>query len=264
LQRKLTQLDLFEGKIDGYYGPQTARAIRAFEQQAGLQPVGALTRQVVEAIMAAGAGAPRAAVEPSLLPPTPVIPAARPVSQPQTIPVMAALPPPTATAAATGNPVTAGGQSAIGVPASRSPQPVDVIGEALQSVAQPAVATIEGLLTGSSAGSAPSPTPAIAQPSPPPLLASPSPRPAVLAAAPPQLSPLSAPPSTAGSTERELVMKVQRGLASLGFLAGSIDGIAGEATGKAIRNFEVYHNYAVTGRVTPELVGMLLEAGAVL
>lgn len=36
LQRKLQQLELFAGKIDGYYGPQTAHAIRKFEEMQGL------------------------------------------------------------------------------------------------------------------------------------------------------------------------------------------------------------------------------------
>jgi peptidoglycan hydrolase-like protein with peptidoglycan-binding domain len=61
-----------------------------------------------------------------------------------------------------------------------------------------------------------------------------------------------------------VVAQVQRGLASLGFLHGPADGVAGEATAKAIRNFEVYFNYSVTGRITPELLDLLLENGAVI
>jgi peptidoglycan hydrolase-like protein with peptidoglycan-binding domain len=66
------------------------------------------------------------------------------------------------------------------------------------------------------------------------------------------------------STNAELVAAVQRGLASLGFLYGQVDGVAGEGTAKAIRNFEVYYNYEVTGEVTPELVRMLRQAGAAI
>lgn len=62
--------------------------------------------------------------------------------------------------------------------------------------------------------------------------------------------------------QRELVAAVQRGLASLGFLHGEIDGIAGEATSRAIRNFEVFHNYRVTGEVSPELLDLLQAANA--
>jgi peptidoglycan hydrolase-like protein with peptidoglycan-binding domain len=63
-------------------------------------------------------------------------------------------------------------------------------------------------------------------------------------------------------TDPVIVAKVQRGLASLGFLHGPADGIAGEATAKAIRNFEVYYNYKVTGRITPELLDLLVQNGA--
>jgi peptidoglycan hydrolase-like protein with peptidoglycan-binding domain len=62
--------------------------------------------------------------------------------------------------------------------------------------------------------------------------------------------------------DHDLVLAVQRGLASLGFLHGPVDGIAGEATAKAVRNFEVFHNYRVTGAVTPELIDMLQAANA--
>jgi peptidoglycan hydrolase-like protein with peptidoglycan-binding domain len=70
------------------------------------------------------------------------------------------------------------------------------------------------------------------------------------------------PVSTIDSKDPKLVAKVQRGLASLGFLSGQIDGRPGEATARAIRNFEVWNNYDVTGRVTPELLKLLIAAGA--
>lgn len=65
-------------------------------------------------------------------------------------------------------------------------------------------------------------------------------------------------------TDPVVVAKVQRGLGSLGFLHGPADGVAGEATAKAIRNFEVYFNYKVTGRITPELLDLLVDNGAVI
>jgi len=37
-----------------------------------------------------------------------------------------------------------------------------------------------------------------------------------------------------------------------------------EATAKAIRNFEVYYNYDLTGRITAELVNLLVQNGAVI
>jgi hypothetical protein len=60
----------------------------------------------------------------------------------------------------------------------------------------------------------------------------------------------------------QVIEQVQRGLASLGFLQGAIDGKPGEATAKAIRAFEIFHNYAPTGEATPQLVGLLRDAGA--
>jgi peptidoglycan hydrolase-like protein with peptidoglycan-binding domain len=57
---------------------------------------------------------------------------------------------------------------------------------------------------------------------------------------------------------------VQRGLTSLGFLHAPVDGPAGEATAKAIRNIEVYFNYNLTGRVTRQLVQLLEQNGAVI
>ena len=64
------------------------------------------------------------------------------------------------------------------------------------------------------------------------------------------------------ATDPVFVAKVQRGLASLGFLHGPADGLAGEATAKAIRNFETYFNYQTTGRISPELLDLLIENGA--
>ena len=41
VQKKLFELQLFTGKVDGYYGPKTAEAIRAFETRNGMTPTGA-------------------------------------------------------------------------------------------------------------------------------------------------------------------------------------------------------------------------------
>jgi peptidoglycan hydrolase-like protein with peptidoglycan-binding domain len=66
------------------------------------------------------------------------------------------------------------------------------------------------------------------------------------------------------ATDRELVTMIQRGLASLGFFRAAIDGHPGEATAKAIREFENFHSYQVTGAVNPDLVGLLRDAGATI
>jgi peptidoglycan hydrolase-like protein with peptidoglycan-binding domain len=66
------------------------------------------------------------------------------------------------------------------------------------------------------------------------------------------------------SNNSDVVSAIQRGLNSLGFLHAKVSGVADEATAKAIRNFEVYFNYNVTGRVTKQLVGLLEQNGAVI
>jgi len=68
----------------------------------------------------------------------------------------------------------------------------------------------------------------------------------------------------AGSTDPVLITKIQRGLASLGFLGAKIDGVPGEGTAKAIRNFEVFYDYRVTGLATPQLLNLLVQHGAVI
>jgi len=70
------------------------------------------------------------------------------------------------------------------------------------------------------------------------------------------------PGDDAGSTDPVLITKIQRGLASLGFLAQKIDGVPGEGTAKAIRNFEVFYDYRVTGLATPQLLNLLVQHGA--
>jgi len=71
-------------------------------------------------------------------------------------------------------------------------------------------------------------------------------------------------PASSAATNVDLVKSVQRGLSSLGFLRTEINGVADEATARAVRNFEVYYNYAVSGRVTNELVNLLVQNGAVI
>ena len=70
------------------------------------------------------------------------------------------------------------------------------------------------------------------------------------------------PGADSGSTDPVLITKIQRGLASLGFLAQKIDGVPGEGTAKAIRNFEVFYDYKVTGLATPQLLNLLTQHGA--
>lgn len=165
VQTMLKALGFFDAPVDGYYGPVTAEAIRAFEQSAGLTSTGAIAPALIEALEAAYMRGQSL----SLAPPAPVAPMAAPSRPP------------------TADPLAEIARSAIQVPPA------------------------------------------------------------------PQLD-----------RERELVVAVQRGLASLGFLHGEIDGIAGEATARAIRNFEVFNNYPVSGEVSAELIDMLQAANASL
>jgi peptidoglycan hydrolase-like protein with peptidoglycan-binding domain len=168
VQTMLKALGLFEAEIDGYYGPVTATAIRAFEQSAGLTSTGAISPGLIEALEAAYM---RAQIR-------------QPISM---------VPPETVAAAA----------------GSSQPTAVDPLAEIARSASH-------------------------------------------------------VPPASQPDPQREFVAAVQRGLASLGFLHGEIDGIAGEATARAIRNFEVFNNYPVTGEVTPDLIDMLQAANASL
>jgi hypothetical protein len=74
------------------------------------------------------------------------------------------------------------------------------------------------------------------------------------------------PPAVSNDTESSidpvLISKIQRGLASLGFLAQKIDGVPGEGTAKAIRNFEVFYDYKITGLATRQLLDLLVQHGA--
>lgn len=191
LQQKLASLGLYVGEADGFYGPQTAEAIRAFEGRLGLLPIGAVTPEVLQAAANANLPSPSATVAPSVVP----APIVKPIDQ------IAAL----------------------------VEKPVEVLQQAVEAQqiprglnADPLSKIVQRVATATQNGnSAPIPT-----------------------------------------QNRQLIENIQRGLASLGFLRGKIDGVAGEATAKAIRNFEVYYNYEVTGAVTPELIDLLTNAGA--
>ncbi|KKB11627.1 hypothetical protein VE25_11600 [Devosia geojensis] len=295
VQKKLFELKLFEGEVDGYYGPMTARAIRAFEERNGLTPQGALTPTVIKAILEADAEGRMPAP-----PPAPTV-AAAPAPAPQ-----ATIPAPQSTA-------TAAAPAPAAAPIEVAEQPDILIGPVesrsnpIDAVVASATDTIDSIISeldtrGTPSQPAQRPVPALpllsspepsaaSQPMPEPIASAPRPTAPVTQAATPAATttpattgeprqaarntpqatqaPAQQPSAARGPTQqvtpatgRELVMQVQRGLASLGFLHGAIDGQANEATARAIRNFEVYHNYRVTGQVSPALVDMLVAAGA--
>jgi peptidoglycan hydrolase-like protein with peptidoglycan-binding domain len=243
VQRKLTAFKLFDGKVDGLYGPRTARAIKAFQTSVGQEPTGKLTMEIVNLIKSTpitaepvkAETAPTIAVEP-------VEPA--PVANQQTLQLVEpkvenALPAPA--------PLLAANEAA---------EPVTEEVAALEpTVDETGVSTLTAETSVAPASNGPTKrtvqTIAIQAPA--------------AEAATTQAAVETAPIDVLKSaTDPKVVGAVQRGLASLGFLHGEIDGVAGEATAKAIRNFEVYYNYNVTGRITPELVNLLVQNGAVI
>lgn len=246
VQKKLTELGLFNGKVDGFYGPMTANAIRSFEVRNNMTPTGALTRDVIDAILRADAYgvvpvAQQAAVQPA---PEPVVvqpapqPAVQQVAQPAAQPaqdrVVARLP--------TLGPVD---------------QAVDTVGTAAAQTLDTIIAAVDGARS----------APAQAMPAPVQIaslepMAPPRPVTAVQPEPVPQQMMAAANSDLAPANNTQLVSQIQRGLASLGFYHGSIDGHPGDGTAKAIREFENFHSYRVTGQVKPDLVGLLRQAGA--
>jgi peptidoglycan hydrolase-like protein with peptidoglycan-binding domain len=219
IQRKLAAFKLFDAKVDGIYGPRTARAIKAFEQQIGRRATGQLTPEIIAIIKA-----------------TPIT----------------AEPAPPATATAETAPALELTQAPPAELALPAPEP-------LSADEAPATDESAGVTTlaMTSPPAASGPTKRVV----PTIEVRADTAPAQLAMSAPITTPIDV---TKIDSDPKVVSAVQRGLSSLGFLHGTIDGVAGEATAKAIRNFEVYYNYNVTGRITPELVNLLVQNGAAI
>ena len=246
VQKKLFELGLFQGKVDGFYGPMTARAIRAFEDRNNLEPTGALTPDVIDAILRADAQGLVPVAQQAVVAPAPVVQQAAVVA-----------PPPA--------PVVQADRVVAVLPAI---SPVDA---AVDTVGSAAAQTLDGIIAAVDGGrtapvtQAGAPTPAM------PMLASSAqpmpaavPAPVQVASLEPMAAPQAAVPAVAAVNNVQLVSQIQRGLASLGFYRGSIDGHPGDSTARAIREFENFHSYKVTGQINPDLVGLLRDAGASL
>ena len=264
VQKKLFELQLFTGKVDGYYGPKTAEAIRAFETRNGMTPTGANDPAVFEMILgadSAGRATTPVVQQPQAAAPAPVV-EAQPLQQAAVAPQPVAAPAPAA-------PLD---QIVARLPALSPAEQV------FDDVAQTAASTIDSIiagLDGGSRGAAPAasnpPTPSAALPAltaqvqpqamPAPVQqAAVAPQPVQLASAAPVATPVAVPPAT----DAALVAQIQTGLASLGFFHGPIDGRPGPETARAIREFENFHRYKMTGQVQPDLVELLLKAGATI
>jgi peptidoglycan hydrolase-like protein with peptidoglycan-binding domain len=238
VQRKLTAFKLFDGKVDGLYGPRTARSVKAFEARIGREPTGKLTPELVDLIKATPIIAEPAKIElapiveaaPASV--TAELPAAEPLALVETENALPAPAPLLATTTPVEEPVA-------------KAEPLIAIDESGTSAVEmtslpqnaPTKRTVQTIAV---RASAPAPSQTM-----PEILTTPI-------------------DVTKVDSDPKVVGAIQRGLSSLGFLHGEIDGVAGEATAKAIRNFEVYYNYNVTGRITAELVNLLVQNGAVI
>lgn len=253
VQRKLAELQLFTGKVDGYYGPQTAEAIRAFEQRNGMTPTGALDPRVIDAILGADPAGRVTAPQPQAAMPAPAAqPAPAPVRQavvtPQPSPqdqVVARLPELSPAERAFDTVAQSAADTIDSIIAA-----VDVSRSTPQSVANPPIPSAP--LPSHEARSQPMPAPVQQASLQPP--ASPVVTPAPVA------STVRVPPAN----DTELVTQIQRGLASLGFFRAPVDGKPGPETARAIREFENFHRYRMTGQVQPDLIDLLLQAGATI
>ncbi len=171
MQKKLASFGFFNEVADGYYGPKTAAAIRAFEKSVGKKPVGAITPEILRDILSAKTSPTSAVVEPNV----------KPMTRPDTH-------------------VSAN----------------NLIEDPIMQIVRNAASNNNN----------------------------------------------SVPVARVQKVDEQMIKNVQLGLASLGFLYGKVDGVAGASTSKAIREFEVFHNYEVSGKVSPELLDMLIGAGA--
>ena len=273
VQKKLLELQLFKGTVDGYYGPKTAEAIRAFEQRNGMEITGSTDAAVLDAILSSDAsGTVAAAAAPQAVAPAAVLPQAEPVVQQAAMGVQPTVP--TAAPAVQADQV-------VGRVAGLSPAE-----QAFDDVAQTAASTIDSIIAAVDTPRTGTPQPVANPPVPSatlpviPSQAMPAripPAPAVQQAAAPVIQPVAPPQAepaarTAAAetayvppaTDGELVSQIQRGLASLGFFRGQVDGKPGAETARAIREFENFYSYKMTGQVKPDLVELLLKAGATI
>ncbi|MBE7733680.1 peptidoglycan-binding domain-containing protein [Devosia faecipullorum] len=248
VQKKLFELNLFSGTIDGYYGPKTADAIRAFEQRNGMKLTGSTDDAVMEAILASDPSG--RILRPASTPaPAPVQPQAALVPTPQPAPAATTLP--------QQNPAVA-----------RLPE-LSPAEQVFDDVAQTAANTIDSIIA--AVDTSRTPPQAMANPPLPTVnvaatQAMPAPVAQAAATTGPAPQPLvtTAIARTPPANDTELVTQIQRGLASLGFFQSQVDGKPGPETARAIREFESFHRYKMTGQVQPDLVELLVKAGAII
>lgn len=252
VQKKLHELGLFTGKVDGYYGPRTAEAIRAFEQRNGMTPTGAMDAAVFDIILRADSAGNATVQRQSQVVQAPVV---------QPVVEVAAVQPPVAQIA----PVVQTPREDLAAARLPALSPAE---QAFDSVAQSAADTIDSIIAavdgarGSSSASANPPIPSASLPvqAARPVQATPQAAPQLASVQPASATPVRIAPAN----DTELVTQIQRGLASLGFFRARVDGKPGPETARAIREFENFYSYRMTGQVQPDLVELLLRAGATI
>jgi hypothetical protein len=145
-------------------------------------------------------------------------------------------------------------------------------------IANAATTTIDGILAnmGSPEPVPTTPTPSVAQMVQPAPVVAPQPAPTQVASLTPiqpptpaaapavEATPVAQTVTVLPANDAALVTQIQRGLASLGFFRAPIDGKPGPETARAIREFENFHRYKMTGQVQPDLVDLLVTAGATI
>ena len=198
MQEKLKEMGLFDGVVDGYYGPKTADAIRRFETRFDLPQTGAATPQLIEAVLQASVQTSQVTanvVQPATPDPAPV---ADQAPSDEIAPLLAQM----------------SEESRPTPPATQDQQVIADVAPRQQTLPEPQAQVAEAEI------------------------------PAAL--------------------DQNLVGDIQRGLARLGFLQGSVNGVPDEATARAIRKFQIFNNFVPTGEVSPRVREMLVSAGAYL
>lgn len=243
IQTLLARLGFFDKKRDGYYGPNTANAIRAFQKSKGLEQVGELSDVLKVQLYTAIEGGDIVPVKVEKVAkalPVPTLPLVKaPVSGPK--PVLA--PGPLELAAMLAKTV----EQALPAMGENVASAVSQVAKAVG--VEPTtrkVSTRKILSVPKRATMAPSQTMPVA------VAAKPLPNLAKAAPIPAKVAPDSQP----------LVASIQRGLLSLGYLHGEADGIAGDETAAAIRQFENDNNFPITGQASSHMLTMLIATEA--
>lgn len=257
MQERLIALGMLKGDADGLFGPMTSRAVRAFEASVGRPSTGQLTPEIVALVR--NSQIPQAPAETAVAaaPPLPEV-------TPPAVTARIATPAGNITARIEAPSVTPGVES------RPLPAPSPLLPAGSQTPARTGAGSDPAAVRTAALEDEPAGVETVPMTRPNTVSKRSVQTIAVRAAAPSsaeQDMPDSLPPAAVGedaSTDPDVVAAVQRGLNSLGFLHAPVDGKAGEATAKAIRNFEVYFNYNVTGRVSRQLVKLLEQAGAVI